>query len=644
MTATTRSESNRWLLAPIAAVVPIFVAAVRTLLNGYIALGDNGLIVVRALDVGTSNTPLLGTWSSASTAAGFDVNHPGALFFDLLAVPIRLLGPRVGLVAGVAMLNAGCLLLGCWAVRRAAGVTAAVWFCAGGAVLAWTMGSSMLIDTWQPNAMVLPMFGFLACVWATTTGVAQAAPWMVAVGSLLVETHLSFAVIVPAAIAIPLASGFVARVIARRRGGVAAAVPQRLLAICAAVFLVAWAQPLIEMITSDGDGNLHRLISSSRVQQPHIGLRQGTELIARVLTTPPWFGRNSYTGSILDQTIIDNQHGRVLRPGVLPGLAYAALSVLVVLVVLGLLWRRARRHEDRAGAAGCLVCGTIIAVAILAMWRTPINVLGVDAHQLRWLWPLTAFTTVVIVVASSAIIPSSPRSFVDAAALGVCVLFAVLTLPSRFTPDGPTVDDAITPSAQRLADQLGTHHDLGTVYFDTSTLQFAEPYSGVVFETLSEMHVHYTVSASGWVRQLGDRRRFDGTATTTMSLLQGQAAADAKGRPDVLVYVDGLSADQTAELSDAEQPLVDYFAGHPVTLNATGEYLTGIGILSLPAEQAAGGNGAQAFVGSGTLSRLMVAKAVVVPEEISASARIYDELFRRFDRGTVALLAAPFSS
>ena len=156
MTEAPRQDSRLWIVALVAAIIPIVVAAVRILHGGYIALGDNALIVVRALDVGTTNTPLLGTWSSASTAVGTNLNHPGPLMFDLLAGPIRLLGPSVGLVIGVALINAGSVCVACWAARRAGGTTAAAIVGAAAAILAWTMGSSMIIDAWQPNAMVLP--------------------------------------------------------------------------------------------------------------------------------------------------------------------------------------------------------------------------------------------------------------------------------------------------------------------------------------------------------------------------------------------------------------------------------------------------------------------------------------------------------
>ena len=80
---------RRSWIVPIASVaiaaVPVVVATVRTLRHGWMAIGDNGLILLRAQDVGTANHPLLGTWTSASQAAGQTISNPGPLWFDVLA-------------------------------------------------------------------------------------------------------------------------------------------------------------------------------------------------------------------------------------------------------------------------------------------------------------------------------------------------------------------------------------------------------------------------------------------------------------------------------------------------------------------------------------------------------------------------------
>ena len=95
-------------IATAVAILPILIATIGAVTRGWVALGDNGLLLVRTEDVLTSHHPLLGTWTSASMAAGRAINNPGPLWFDLLAPFVRLGGPSAGLAAGVAIANAAC--------------------------------------------------------------------------------------------------------------------------------------------------------------------------------------------------------------------------------------------------------------------------------------------------------------------------------------------------------------------------------------------------------------------------------------------------------------------------------------------------------------------------------------------------------
>src|SRR6266511_2553598 len=142
------------LVATLAAITPILVAAVRGVRRGWTPTGDDSYVAVRAWDVLTSHPPLLSTWSSASAYAGRDMNHPGPLQFDLLALPVRLLGP-----SAAALAMGGCGLL------------------------AWSMGSEMLYDPWNLHASVIPFALFVVTVWAAVAGDRMALPIMVVSGT-----------------------------------------------------------------------------------------------------------------------------------------------------------------------------------------------------------------------------------------------------------------------------------------------------------------------------------------------------------------------------------------------------------------------------------------------------------------------------
>ena len=120
------------------------------------AIGDNGLILLRAQDVGTANHPLLGTWTSASQAAGQTHQQPGAAVVRRPGA-VRTGGrARVGLAVAVMAANILAIVGAAWAAHRAGGERAMVLVTALSAGLAWSMGSELLFDAWQPHALLLP--------------------------------------------------------------------------------------------------------------------------------------------------------------------------------------------------------------------------------------------------------------------------------------------------------------------------------------------------------------------------------------------------------------------------------------------------------------------------------------------------------
>ncbi|HET6664606.1 MAG TPA: hypothetical protein VFG94_10125, partial [Acidimicrobiales bacterium] len=97
-------------LCVVAAMLPVIVATVRAITGDWRAIGDNAYFSIRAADVFTEHHPLLGSWTSASIAIGVDLNNAGPLLFDVLAIPVRIGGPDVGLAVGVALVNIASIL------------------------------------------------------------------------------------------------------------------------------------------------------------------------------------------------------------------------------------------------------------------------------------------------------------------------------------------------------------------------------------------------------------------------------------------------------------------------------------------------------------------------------------------------------
>jgi hypothetical protein len=515
-----RAPVAAWTVVAACTTAVVVFATIRGLARGYEPVGDNALIELRARDVFTDHWPLLGTWSSASVAAGQDLNHPGPLLFDLFAVPVRLLGGRVGIAVGAAALNIAALWGSALAARRVGGDVAALATALAAAVLAWTMGSEVLFDAWQPNILVLPFFAFLVLVWAVFAGHGTALPWAVAVGSLCVQAHLSYLFVVPAL----LGAGVVAlwldsRAALWRRHG-------RALLLALAVGLLAWAQPLLEQVFGPGRGNISRLAGGSD-DGVRSGLTLAVRMIAAVLAIPPAWFRPGYDTAIPLTPWTQTDVGRVLDPA-LPALGVAALGlVALVAAVVGIGWWTSRQG-DPTTPRGVAVFLVTVGVGMFSAAITPIDIIGLSPHKLRWLWPAGAFVAACCSAGVGRVVAARWNERGRAAGrivgVAIAVVVSLLTLPTYVPAAGPVDQPWSWRAVADLRGQMDAVEDAGVVLFDPDALPFAEPFSAPLMAELGRLGVPFVVGTSGLARQVGRERAFRGTADVRLFFQSGDRA------------------------------------------------------------------------------------------------------------------------
>ena len=480
---------RRSWLVPVASVaiaaVPVVVATVRALRRGWMAIGDNGLILLRAQDVGTANHPLLGTWTSASQAAGRTISNPGPLWFDVLAPFVRVAGPNVGLAVAVMTANILAIVGAAWAAHRAGGVRALVLATALSAGLAWSMGSELLFDAWQPHSLLLPFWCLLLMLWALAAGDLLMAPFVVGIASLLVQTHLSYVYVVSligAATVVLLALGLRATA---RTGGAQWDATRYALGRAARwsgiVAAVAWIQPVIDQLF--GEHNLGHLLSSSSGDSSRVGLGLGARFVASVVALPPWWTRPGFSSIIKATGVVDDPRGRTLAEGHVASSRASLVGLLLVAVVLVVVAVVGVRRHARPLVVLAVLAGAAVAAALVSMVLMPIGVIGISPHQMRWLWPVSAFVLLAPVVALAEWPPL--RRVVVPVGLAATAVLAALNLPTYAAPEGPTADRAATGTAMALVDQLSSYRPDEPVLFDISVLRFAEPYSGPVLAALA---------------------------------------------------------------------------------------------------------------------------------------------------------------
>lgn len=525
----TADDPPRWMRWALRGVVvlPIVVAAVRALASGWFPVGDSALLAIRAADVGTAQHPLLGSWTSASLTLGVDVNNPGPLYPDLLAPFMWTIGRLVGIgpavAVGVASINAGFALGIGWVGDRLGGWRVERWTLLMAAALTWSMGSELLIDIWQPHALLLPF----VCLLLLTVGLVDRRwsllPGWLGVGSLVVQTHIGYVYVVVVLGLMVVAVG----VAAWRAGDVASIelVRHRTTTIAVSVVALAWVQPVIEQFVGDGRGNLARLASNAGGGDVTIGAGTAVKLVARVVALPPWWTRFGFESSVRSTPLTATADGpRLFVPG-LPGGAVAALALVVVVVVLAVLVRSTARRRLTTVAAAVVVALVGVVTAVVTLSVQTVSVVGLGSHHVRWLWALSLFVQFVIVWAIAELWSTSLTGrTVDTGVMLVIGVLGVANLGVTAHALGPTADRNAAETLERTFDDLAAFDPGGAVLYDVRGVRPFEPWSAAVQMRLRELGVDFRVDDEGMVRQLGNGRRADGSEVTTMRQVERSAA------------------------------------------------------------------------------------------------------------------------
>jgi hypothetical protein len=642
----TRLPFRLFLASVVAALVPVAVATARAIQDGWIPTGDNAIFTIRGRDLFTHHLPLLGTYSSASLTTGTHLNHPGPLYFDLLAVPARLVDGGAGIAVGVALVNSLCIVgIAVFAYRRGGALVGTVAMAAT-AALCWTMGSELLFEPWNPHSVLLPFLFLLVLTWSLTCGDLLALPFAAAAGSLVVQTHLSYVLLVPLLGAWGVFGLVLGLRIKRRHepGAWPARKRQtlRLVTIAGVVLVVCWLQPLIEQLTSDSSGNLTRLADSIRDSKGEtIGFSFGMKVVATVVSLPPWWFRASMSEAFI--------------PGWdAPSAGLAALSlVLLAAVLVWCAWDGRRRHDQvTLWAIGTAVFALL--AALVTAGQGPITVFGtVTAHTFRWLWPLGAFVFFAVAVTLARRFGRDARGGLGSRSLVggfACVTAIVAALAI------PYADEGLGPNSQKFAYAVPGIKDLernmrpledeGPLLIDDLFLgPFADPYGWAVAAELQRRGIPFVVRAPGNVRQFGPARRFNGdNARAELLMRQGEATLEAPAGSRPVARGEGLPAAEVRELDRLKTQISEYIGQRGLRLNARGEAAREAGTLPTMARSTDSTLDVPALFATRELDVMIRGRYLTLDDAWTKRFVHYADLQHEWDQKTVALFVRPISS
>ena len=371
MTVTTL---KRWALpgAIALAVLPLVVSAIAMILRvggDYHPTADQALIELQIRDIG-HHAVLLGPYSR------FGWFHPGPLLYYLLWLPYRVTGSAaVSLVLAALTLNAVTVVAIAFVARKRGGLPLVVLTLFFTGVLTAALGAQFFRDVWNPDITVLAFVLFVLLAWSLSCGDAWSLPASVAVGSFLVQTHVSYGLVTAAL----LCAGVVGAAVTvwRRRHDERPRVRSwvRALVVTAGVLALLWLPVLIQQLTQT-PGNLATLYHFFRDHHREHSYGDAWHVLASQLSAwPDWIHgsvvRNIYSGA-LD----------------LSGKAPIPVS-LIVLVGAGVLtWRRAK---------DALRFDALLVVAVVAAVASVSRIVGdIFPYLVTWTWAIGMLTWLAI--------------------------------------------------------------------------------------------------------------------------------------------------------------------------------------------------------------------------------------------------------
>lgn len=413
----------------------------------WVPTGDPALMALRALDVGTSRTPVTGQPSTSGLYGGSarHVDHLGPVHFYLLAGPVRLFGAALGMLLVSMAMTGASVLVAAWAVFRqlgaAGGLAAAVLLGA----ITFTTGAASLVNPVSSNIAGYPMLCSMVLLWCLLCGDLRLLPLAVGFVSFTAQQHLS---VLPALLlATLLASAIVAAREARGPGWRDPAGRRRVLSwvgVATALGLVLWSPVLLQQALGH-PGNLGRVAEfAGDSDKATLGYGSAFGQVAHVLGLPPLLGQRDLSGQWLQTD---------------PSPLTWTVAAIVVAVTALVGWRLRRSQPRRAALA--TMAGLVAVGGLVGGASVPT---GAEQYRLvffHWSWPLIFLVGLSLGLAlldlarGSGRVRRSPAAW---AAAGTVLALALIVGPSLLNPSVDRVSNrlvsAYVPIERRFVEQL----------------------------------------------------------------------------------------------------------------------------------------------------------------------------------------------
>jgi hypothetical protein len=347
-------------------LVPVFLKVAR----GWRPLDDDAVIALRSWAVFSAHPPLVGVYSTATSAGGHVVYDPGPLLFWLLALPVHL-DPAHGVLWGAGLLTAVILSVAAEAAWSVVG-----WL--GVAVVAFTVADvgrlvPTIFDNVAWNAYFALVFFFASAVLAFAVASGRLGWWpaLVLSTSVAAQSHLFFVV-----------GGVVLALIAPLIGVVRRGRPvrHRWLAAGIAIGVICWAAPVVQQFTGH-PGNVSSIFEVGRGQSS-VGGGSALRILAMAASPSPIWLAHLPSG-FFNEVALAYAHGPSFGIGVLA----------LVAAIAAVSWWTGRRD---LAALAIVTDASLAAMAISAARLPTRNVISLGyLLDSQWFLGVLVWATVV---------------------------------------------------------------------------------------------------------------------------------------------------------------------------------------------------------------------------------------------------------
>jgi hypothetical protein len=408
------------LAAGLAGAVPVIVATVKAVRDGWVPTADQAIISTRAYDVFTSHTPLVGQYSYAGHVTGKITYSLGPMLYWLLALPAHFGTPAsitltMGAVNTLAVVGVVAL------ARRRGGVVLMFAAALAVALMCQSLAGEPLHDIWNPSAGLFPFTLLIFLCWSLACGEYRLLALTVLVASFVLQANLMYLAPAMGLLAVGFGGLVVSQVSPRRRrraaatgagsnrkpesadaftpGAGAGAQPLapanphrrsllRWMGAALAVAAICWSAPVIDQL-SERPGNMTLVVQSATAPKATLGASVGWHAVVRAVGVRPWW---------LYVPVDRWQRQYDVRATSPTGAVDSCIALLAALLVAMLVALARRRRDVATGALiGFVLCGALAAVA--AATPTPPKLVLTLAYTMwmgsqvgMWVWLMLAWS------------------------------------------------------------------------------------------------------------------------------------------------------------------------------------------------------------------------------------------------------------